>query len=186
MTITLIAVAIAGIVLVSFYAYYGGFKAVTCRMEKQGGEILVYKQMKGDYARSGKVMDEIYYALLNDFEIETFKGFGIYYDNPQKVEKSHLRSEVGCILEPQDSSRMEELKKHFEVRRFPEKTYVVTEFPNKGKPSVMMGIFKVYPAINKFVETAGLNKEGAVMELYDMPNNIIMYRKDPGSGSQNF
>lgn len=183
MTITLIAVAIAGIVLVSFYAYYGGFQTVSCRMEEQGGEILVYKPMKGDYAQSGKVMDEIYYALLNDFEIETFKGFGIYYDNPRKVEKSQLRSEVGCILEPQDSSRIEELKKHFEVRRFPEKTYVVTEFPNKGKLSVMMGIFKVYPAISKYFKSEGLDEKGAVMEIYDVPNQTIIYRKDPASES---
>jgi len=175
MSILWIVVAIVATVLVSFFAYYG----VNCRMEKQGGEILVFREMKGDYAQSGKVMDEVYYKLLNDFEIENFKGFGIYYDNPQKVEKSQLRSEVGCILEPRDSSRLEELQEHFEVRQVPEKTYVVTDFPNKGKLSVMMGIFKVYPAINKFVEARGLNEEGTVMEIYDVPNNKIIYRKDP-------
>jgi hypothetical protein len=65
------------------------------------------------------------------------------------------------------------------VARFPEKTYVVTEFPNKGKVSVVMGIFKVYPAISKFVEAKGMNEEGSVMEIYDMPNSKIIYRKDP-------
>jgi hypothetical protein len=44
---------------------------VNCRIEKQGGEKLVYKQMTGDYAKSAKLMDEIYYSLLNNYAIET-------------------------------------------------------------------------------------------------------------------
>jgi DNA gyrase inhibitor GyrI len=28
-----------------------------------------------------------------------FRGFGIYYDNPQKVEKDKLRSDLDSILE---------------------------------------------------------------------------------------
>ncbi|WP_462319185.1 hypothetical protein, partial [Marinilabilia sp.] len=61
--------------------------------------------------------------------------------------------------------------------------YVVTEFPNKGKLSVMMGIFKVYPAISKYFKSEGLDEKGAVMEIYDVPNQTIIYRKDPASES---
>jgi hypothetical protein len=37
---------------------------------------------------------------------------------------------------------------------------------------------KVYPAIEKFVEENGYKKEGAVMEIYDVPNKKIVYRKE--------
>lgn len=103
MTLIIIGLILALIVIV--FIYYGGSKKVTCRIEKTGGEKLVYKQMTGDYAKSAKLMDEIYYSLLNVYGIETFKGFGIYYDNPKEVEKSKLRSEIGCIIEEKDSSK---------------------------------------------------------------------------------
>ena len=167
------------IVLIAvFVAYYGGFKKVECRIEEQGGETLAYKEMKGDYSKSGKLMDEIYYSLLNDHGIETYKGFGIYYDNPRETEKSQLRSDVGCIIEEKDHSKVSQLGEHFNIKTHPKKSYIVAEFPYKGKISVFFGLMKVYPALNKFVEKNGYNKDGAVMEISDVPNKNIVYRKE--------
>lgn len=177
MKLTLIIIGLVLVIGLFVFSYYGGFKKVNCRIEKQGGETLVYKQMTGDYAKSGKLMDEIYYSLLNDYGIETFKGFGMYYDNPKEVEKSELRSEVGCIIEEKDTSRLAEIKEDFKIKTFPEGSFAVAEFPSKGKLSVFFGIMKVYPAIDKFVEKQGYKKEGYVMEIYDVPNKKILYRK---------
>jgi len=134
--------------------------------------------MTGDYAKSGKLSDEVYYALLNDYEIETFKGFGIYYDNPKEVEKSKLRSEIGCIVEKKDTSKLSQIKGEFKIKTHPEKSYLVTEFPFKGKLSVILGIMKVYPAMEKFAKENGYEMDGAVMEIYDVPNKKILYRKE--------
>jgi effector-binding domain-containing protein len=175
------AIIIIGAILVLiaiFVAYYGGFKKVDCRIEEQGGETLAYKEMKGDYSKSGKLMDQIYYALLNDHGIETYKGFGIYYDNPRETEKSKLRSEVGCIVEEKDQPKVAQLEEQFKIKTHPPKSYIVTEFPYKGKMSVLFGMMKVYPALNTFVEKNGYNKDGAVMEIYDVPNKKIVYRKE--------
>jgi len=177
MKLTLIIIGFILAIVAIVFSYYGGFKKVNCRIEKQGGETLVYKQMTGDYAKSGKLMDEIYYSLLNDYGIETFKGFGIYYDNPKEVEKSELRSEVGCIIEDKDTSRLTKIKEEFNTKNFPKSSFAVAEFPSKGKLSVLFGIMKVYPAIDKFVEKNGYKKEGYVMEIYDVPNKKIVYRK---------
>ena len=173
----IILVAILVLVAIVFI-YYGGFNKVTCRIEKQGGEKLVYKQMTGDYAKSAKLMDEIYYSLLNDYDIETYKGFGIYYDNPKEVEKSKLRSEIGCIIEDKDNSKLTQINEGLNIKTFPEKSYIVAEFPSKGKLSILFGIMKVYPAIEKFLEKSGYKKEGAVMEIYNVPNKKIVYRKE--------
>ena len=178
MKITLIIIGIILVFVSIVFIYYGGFTQMTCRIEKQGGEILVYKQMTGDYAKSAKLMDEIYYTLRNDFGIETFKGFGIYHDNPKDVEKSKLRSEIGCIIEEKDSPKLTHIKEVLKIKTFPEKSYIVVEFPSKGKLSILFGIMKVYPAMDKFVETNGYKKEGAVMEIYDVPNKKIVYRKE--------
>jgi effector-binding domain-containing protein len=176
-TIIIIAVVII-ILFLSFYAYYGGFKNIKTRIEEQGGETLVFEKIQGDYRQSGKVMDSIYYKLLNQEKIETYKGFGIYYDNPQKVEKSKLRSEAGCILENQDEGKVDELNGQYNIKTFPKKQYMIAEFPYKGKLSVMFSMMKVYPALNKYAEENGYQKDTPVMEIYDVPNNKIIYRKE--------
>lgn len=176
---TTIIITLAILVLLAIvFIYYGGLTKVNCRVEKQGGEVLVYKPMTGDYAQSGKLMDEVYHSLLDDYGIDTYKGFGIYYDSPKVVEKSKLRSEVGCVVEDQDSSKVGQIADDLLVKTFPEASYIVAEFPSKGKLSILFGIMKVYPAIEKYVEANGYKNEGYVMEMYDVPNKKIIYRKE--------
>lgn len=178
MKITLIIIVVVLVIFAIVFVYYGGLIKVTCRIEKQGGEKLVYKQMTGDYAKSAKLMDEIYYSLLNDYAIETYKGFGIYYDNPKLVEKGKLRSEIGCVVEDKDSSKLTQIAEGLSTKTFLERSYIVAEFPSKGKLSILFGIMKVYPAIEKYVEINGYKNEGSVMEIYDVPNKKIVYRKE--------
>lgn len=163
------------ILLTAVYAYYGGFRTVNFEEKETGG---VYENVTGDYSQSPVVMDSIYYALLNDYKIETTKGAGMYYDNPQQVEKSKLRSEIGCILDtPLDSMQMVVLSSRFKVKTLPKSDYIVGEFPNKGMISTMVGIMKVYPALTKYIETAGYKKDEPVMEIYDVPAKVIIYRQ---------
>ena len=162
--------------MVIAYGYYGGFTRVQFQLVEQGGEILVYREFVGDYQQSGARMDEVYSSLLNDYKVKTFKGFGIYYDNPEKVETSKLRSELGCILESPDSSKVPVLKKSFKVKTCPKGNYLVAEFPFKGSVSVILGIMKVYPALSQYMEENGYSDKVPIMEIYDTPNKKIIYR----------
>ena len=178
MKILLFTLSLALILAIAIYVYFGGLKKVSCRIENQGGELLAYKPMTGDYSKSGALMDEIYYTLLNNYDIETYCGFGIYFDNPKNVEKSKLRSEIGCIVEKRDSSKVSQIQEGIQVKTFPLNSYLVTEFPYKGKLSVLFSLMKVYPAIDKYVKNNGYNTRGAIMEIYDMKNKKIIYRKE--------
>jgi hypothetical protein len=174
MVITLGAIVVLSLAL---YTYYGGFKTISFYVVDTGGELLAYEEMKGDYNQTKEVTDRVYYLLLNDLKIETYKGFGLYYDDPKTVETSKLRSDIGCIIEDVDSTKIELISQHLKVRTCPEGKYVITEFPNKGFISVIIGIIKVYPAFNDYVAANGY-KDGPVMEIYDMPNKKIIYRKE--------
>lgn len=178
MQIIIISVAVLAAALLAVYTFFGGFKKLEFVEEKQGGETLVYEELVGDYRQSAAGMDRVYYSLLNDHKLETYKGFGIYYDNPQKVEKSKLRADAGCIVEEADVHRIPELKDPFRVKVLPEKEYLVTGFPFKGKMSVMVGIMKVYPAMSQYIKKKGYSEEGFVMEIYDTPGKKITYRKE--------
>ncbi len=105
----LILVVLATLLLI-FLIYFDGFRKIKVSITKQGGETLVYEEYIGDYKLCARVMDTIYYSLLEEDKIKTFKGFGIYYDNPRKLEKSKLRSEVGCILEDTSDAVIEKTR----------------------------------------------------------------------------
>ena len=177
MKIALIILGLVVVIVAALFIYYGGLRKVASNILKQGGETLIYEEQIGDYSKSAGPIDKMYYALLNEEGIETFRGFGIYYDNPRKVEKSRLRSEVGNILEDPDPAILEKLEGRYNIKTLPEKEYIVTEFPYRGKLSIMMGIMKVYPAMNRFVRENGFDEDGWVMEIYDMPGKKIVYRR---------
>jgi hypothetical protein len=164
-------------VMLAAYAYYGGFGKVIPTIEDCGGEILVYEKVTGDYKQSAQVSDRVYQKLLDDFGIETTKGFGIYYNNPEITEKEKLRSEVGCILES-SFDKIDEIKETFEVTKFPTQKYLRAEFPYKGMPSIILGIMKVYPALNDYIVATGYDLDSPVMEIWDVPSKKIIYRKE--------
>lgn len=175
-TILIIAALLMAIVLL-VYTYFGGFRKIRFRREKQGGETGVYRHAVGDYSKSGEVVNDVYHRLLADENIPTAKGFGIYYDNPKKVEKSRLRSDLGCIVEGLDAGQIKALSEKYDVMTLPEGDYMVTEFPYKGRMSVVMGMVKVYPALEKYCRGAGIPDESPVTEIYDVPRKKIVYRK---------
>ncbi len=176
-TLIIIILSVIAVVLI-VYSYFGGFNQVTANISLQGGETVVYEEITGDYKQSGTVMDKVYYSLRDTDNIETFKGFGIYYDNPQTTEKAKLRSEAGCIIEPGDVDKVNNISGNFKVKVLPEKEYLIAEFPYKGKMSVVFGLMKVYPAMNKHAKKNNLPAEGPVTEIYDVPHKKIIYRKE--------
>ncbi|MCG8696974.1 MAG: GyrI-like domain-containing protein [Bacteroidales bacterium] len=175
-TVLIIIVCIV-LVFVVIYAYQGGFKSIQVESITAGGETFVYKNLTGEYKNSAVTMDEIYYKLLNEYKIETYKGCGIYYDNPKKVEKSKLRCDAGCIVESKDLSKISELEGVYDVKELPKQEYVTASFPYKNKMSIIFGIMKVYPALKKYAIKNNLDEDGPVIEIYDVPNKRIVYRK---------
>jgi hypothetical protein len=177
MKIAIIIILIIAVGLLAVYAWLGSFTKVQFSVQQAGGEVLVYEPYTGDYKNAGKIMDKMYYALLNEEKVECFRGFGIYYDNPQQVEKSKLRSDVGNILEEPTPELLEKLESKYNIKTLDRQQFVVTEFPYKNQMSIVMGIMKVYPALNRYCKENQINENGFVMEIYDVPGKKIVYRK---------
>ena len=172
---TIIILAAFVIVLLGLFVFYGGCYKITIQNINTGGETLIYEAVTGPYSQSFKVSDKIHNDLL-DSKIETTKCLGIYYDNPKNVDKDKLRSEIGCIVENVDSETIEKLKTKYSVKILPNENYIVAEFPYKGSLSILMGIKKVYPAIEKYSKENNY-ADAPIMEIYDVPNKKIIYRK---------
>ncbi len=176
MKITLIIIGSLIILIFCIYTYYGGFKKISLTTDQQGGETIVYEKVTGDYSQSSKYTNRIYHTLLNEDNVVTTKGIGIFYDNPQKVDKTKLRSDVGCVLDQTDSTTINKLSGKYQIKILPEGEFLVAEFPMKGSLSFIMGVMKIYPVINKYSEEYSL-KDSPVTEIYDVPNKKIIYRK---------
>lgn len=174
----LIAVLAVSVVLFFTYGYFGGLKKIIVNIEEQGGETVVYQEIKGEYKQSGAIMDKIYNSLLENDTIATCKGFGKYFDNPEKVDKNQLRSQAGCIIEERDSQNIDRISDRFETMVIPRKKYITTDYPYKNKLSVLFSLIRVYPALKKYAEDNGFDEDSPVMEIYDIPNRKIIYRKE--------
>lgn len=167
----LIVILIAGVIGGLFY--FGILGDIVVKEQEAGPFKVVYETHLGDYAEAGAIHDGIYSSLVED-GINTTKGFGIYYDNPKEVEKSKLRSEVGVIIEEADYSRALELKEKYNIKDIPKSSYAIATFPYRNKYSIMIGVFKVYPKLNAYLEEKGYSL-GPAMEVYDSANNRIVY-----------
>jgi len=161
------------VLLISYFYYMGFFNKIEITEKEMGPYKVVFKEHIGDYKETGKIMDEIYYSLLDD-DVETYKGFGIYYDDPKVVEKDKLRSIAGSIIEEKDYDKIDKLKDKSDIKTIDKTRSITTEFPFRNKMSVIFSLMKVYPELNKYIDSKGY-KKGDVMEVYDVPNKKINY-----------
>lgn len=177
MEILIAIIALLLVLLIWVFAYHGFFNRIRFQLVETGGEIIVYESMIGDYKNSGRVMDKLYFSLINDFNVHTTKGFGIYYDNPKKIERANLRSDIGCVIENISIEKIIEIEKKYRVKTFPKSTYLCCDFPFRNKMSLFFALIKVYPAMEKFSTKNHLKEDGFVMEIYDVPDRKIYYRR---------
>lgn len=153
--------------------YFGIVGEIKITEQEVGPFKVAYKTHIGDYSEIGKIQDEIYYSLVAD-GINASRGFGVYYDNPQEVDKERLRSEGGVIIEKNDYSRISELKGKYNIKDIPKFESVVATFPYRNKFSILIGIMRVYPKLNNYLVEQGYSSSPA-MEIYDIENHQIVY-----------
>jgi len=164
-------------VVVLLLLYYGGFSPIRFEKVPAGGETVVYQEGRGDYRKSGELMDSIYERLIEAASIKTYRGFGIFYDNPKSIPTDRLSYDAGCILDESPEGAVEKLGTDFQVKTIEPREAVVTEFPFRGKLSVILGIMRVYPALNRYITENKFPDSGPIMEIYDVPAQKIVYRK---------
>ena len=103
---------------------------------------------------------------------------GIYYDNPKEVPAERCRSVFGKIIpEDMDVAGLEGVR--VDVIEAMEDTIQI-RYPLRGFLSIMAGIFRAYPAINKFWASQASSDGTAIAELYGFGGNYITYLQGVG------
>lgn len=168
-----ITLVVAGIV---YLAYMGFFSELKVYEKETGPYTIAYEKFVGPYKETGKVFQRLDSSLEAD-GIKTFRGIGIYYDDPNVTPSDKLRSDNGCVIEDKDLSRIESLKKKYNIKTVKRRYSVVTEFKITGPLSFIMGPVKGYPALMRYVKDKGLKwaKDAMPIEYYDFPSKKICY-----------
>lgn len=169
----LISVLVIFLILMGFLFYMGFFKSIEIKKSKTPTMILVYQKAIGPYPEVADEMNAIY-DYLSEEKIDTAKGFGIYFDNPEEVEKEKLRAAVGVILPEENKDKIVKIMKKYNVQIFPEAKALYAEFPYKNTLSYMFGPMKVYPKFMDYMKENEI-KPNASIEIYDMKNSKIEF-----------
>ncbi|MBU0577535.1 GyrI-like domain-containing protein [Patescibacteria group bacterium] len=161
------------LVVLGLLAYMGFFNTITFTEGESGPYTFVYEDFVGEYAETGPLFDEIYESLV-DNGIETELGLGIYYDNPDEVDASELRSRVGSVVTEEQAQLADEAGVPYKIMTVDPINAVITEFPYRNMLSYMVGPMKVYPKMTEYIAEKGYGA-APCYELYDMENNKIFY-----------
>jgi DNA gyrase inhibitor GyrI len=157
----------------SVFSFYGLFAPVNIQEKEIGPYMFVMKKNVGAYKDVGPIMDEMY-SDLKEADIVTSKGLGIYYDDPKVTPEDKTRCIIGRILDGVDPSKMIELEKKYTIGELPQTNYLVVEFPFKGLPSIIIGIYRVYPKIARYMKAHEIPKM-PIIEVYEPEVQKILY-----------
>ncbi|EPG73856.1 GyrI-like small molecule binding domain protein [Leptospira fainei serovar Hurstbridge str. BUT 6] len=165
-----IGLSIAGVILlllIAFLGYLGAFNTVEVKEEVQGPFYVVSHQQTGEYRKVGETF-QILMKELPASGVKDYRMFAIYLDNPNKVPKEQLRSEVGALFSEPLKAKPQGISLTLEERTIPVRKYLVVDFPFKNFFSIFLGIYKIYPKLFEACEKRGCDlKSRYLMEIYE-------------------
>lgn len=129
-----------------------------------------YQVHKGDYKNNMKVMEKLL-KTIQDYPIKVSKPMIIYYDNPNKVKKTELKSEIGFVI-----SGIGEIKEQlpFEIKKIAFSKCLSSQFPYKSRFSIVIGASKVFNALKKHTQKMNV-EEREIIEIYNIKDKEILY-----------
>ena len=169
-TLILVSGLLTVFVVIAFYN--GVFEKIDIQEKERGGFKLVGLEFKGPYSEAGRYINEVEKRLKKN-ETSSSLSFGVYYDDPKKVKPKDCRSFVGIILEKKDLEKIPLLLADgFKIDSIPFKKSLQSEFPIKNTFSYMIGPWKVYPKLSKYMKERNYTVD-LMMEVYDTGNRKI-------------
>ncbi|HMS91096.1 MAG TPA: GyrI-like domain-containing protein [Candidatus Absconditabacterales bacterium] len=153
--------------------YLGGFVRLEAKEQNMGPYTIAYVNFVGNYGKVGPSMTKVY-EILSGAGIISYTGVGIYYDDPAVISGELLRSDIGAIIDPQDTNKLFD-NKDIQIKTLTAGNKIVVEFPLKNTFSSMIGPMRVYPVMTKYMEENGYTNEIPMIELYDMQAKKIYY-----------
>ncbi|XP_037070772.1 testis-expressed protein 264-like [Pollicipes pollicipes] len=170
-TMILVCIVLAVLILLTLLVFLGHLGLFSEVDVKSGTPpfrelTICYKFNRGPYKGCGHFFTEIYSIAPE------LKTIGFYYDDPERVNAYELRYAVGAILsdgiKPEPEGVRQRVARYgFKVATFPAIEHaVLASFPYKATLSIVLAIWKVYPALKEYIKRSSLCA-WPMIELYD-------------------
>lgn len=173
----LIILLVLLLTVLTYLGFYNAFYTPKIEVDSRGGEILVYRSAKGPYHMADSIMKNVFNEVYEVNGIVVNKGFGKYFDEPNFTSKQTIGFDAGCIVEPADSAKLSSIDKSFSISTIEKRQYLISEFPLKGRMSILIGARKVYPRLDKYCEINGYRTDLPVYEIYNRKTQRITYMR---------
>jgi hypothetical protein len=163
MRIFLWIIGILAALTLAFYAYMGGFHAVTVKEERFGPMEFVYATHKGPYEN----LSRSWGAFMKNWDEAKLKEcltLGVYLDKPGTPPEK-LRTLIGCRIDGWDETDKAAARAAFPSATIPETPALTSAFPLRNFLSFFYAPARVYPEIEKEVAKRGTQSHISV-ELY--------------------
>jgi len=162
----------------SYLYYLGAFRRITFRRNaKVGPYLLIYRQHIGPYKLLAPIAEQVRKIVEEELGIPSESAFGIYFDDPQRVSQSKLRSYIGRIIDPkynEDETFKDKVQSAgLKLLYIPSTVSTLTSFPLRSGFSYAMGAKKVYTSAKRL----GIEPKCGVLEIYscDTDGRTITY-----------
>lgn len=168
-----IAAIIAGLIIIAllFTSYVAGvFDTVKLSRETTGPYYLVYKEHRGPYVGIRYILNDVYRFVTDSTKHNVKSGFAIFYDDPSEVAQDSLRSIAGVITDT-----LVKVSDPYKSGVFEKTEAIVGVFRIRSYFSYVMGTYKFYPALRKYLKKNGLTSSGPVLEIYNSSEKTIKY-----------
>lgn len=143
--------------------YLGYFLPVEITEEDAGPFRVLSKNHLGPYHKIVPTIEEVE-TWGKAHGLSCKLTFGVYEDDPSKVEDVRLRSRGGCVLSENEAPD-DDLPEGFKIEELPAGFFVKAVF--EGSPGI--GPFKVYPMLQQRMEEKKYKMQGwGVIEIYEV------------------
>lgn len=170
-------VAVLIVSVLVYLGFYNAFYSPKFQLQKEGGETIVYEKVNDRYQLTDSVMKVVFDELYEQNGIVITKGYGLHQYNPQNETEKIRTLAAGCIVEDKDTALLGKISNDFKIGTIPAQEYIVTDFPLKGKMSIMFGMYRVYGRLNTYCAEHGYSSQEPIIEIYDRKAKKIHYRR---------
>lgn len=137
---------------------------------------IAYVTYVGDYSQAYKQTSVVEQAIKSAYNVDLTREpcFGLYYDNPQKVDKEKCRCIVGKIIPTEFSEKEAPEGVVFDV--IPRIDSILhVEYPLRSILSIFAGMSRVYKAISNYTQQNKSEIKTAMLEVYGYKSNKILF-----------
>jgi len=162
------------IVIILVLVYIGVFSEVVIEEATMGPYTYAYVSYTGPYKDVLTPMEDLK-LKLREAGFTPTRGFGVYYDDPEKIDAKILKSDVGAIIPETEFDKMEANQVNFNFETIEASDYLVAEFKIKNAIADMYIPLKVNYVLSRYLKKNNLPYPSKVIEIFDTNPNRILF-----------